>query len=195
MKLSNPEPRPARELRASLVSSLRHAVRELLIALDVPSDAVQREIVAMEPVALAKAVAGHTTESEVLRVTLAESTLGRDEEPVPEPVSAVSPVQPVLSTARERPAPGILDTKQSGTPAPTTAAPVGRHEKCAQSGKAIGIDYARSHQLGQRFFDLRAQQPGALDQFIEERRAVLANAIGDVLRAGTQSSRVGGRGQ
>jgi hypothetical protein len=47
---------PARELRASLVPNLRRAVRELLIALDVPSDAVQREIAAMEPVALAKAV-------------------------------------------------------------------------------------------------------------------------------------------
>jgi hypothetical protein len=47
---------PARELRASLVPNLRRAVRDLLIALDVPSDAVQREIAAMEPVVLAKAV-------------------------------------------------------------------------------------------------------------------------------------------
>ena len=47
---------PARELRASLAPNLRLAVRNLLMALDVPSHAVQREIAAMGPVALAKAV-------------------------------------------------------------------------------------------------------------------------------------------
>lgn len=46
---------PARELRVSLVPNLRLAVRNLLVALDVPTHAVQREIAAMEPVALAKA--------------------------------------------------------------------------------------------------------------------------------------------
>jgi hypothetical protein len=47
---------PARELRSSLAPNLRLAVRNLLAALDVPTDAVRREIAAMEPVTLAKAV-------------------------------------------------------------------------------------------------------------------------------------------
>jgi hypothetical protein len=42
---------PSRELRQTLSWNLRLAVRDLLIALEIPLDAVQREIAAMEPVA------------------------------------------------------------------------------------------------------------------------------------------------
>jgi hypothetical protein len=47
---------PARELRKSLATNLRLAVGDLLSSLDVPRAAVQHEIAAMEPAALAKAV-------------------------------------------------------------------------------------------------------------------------------------------
>lgn len=47
---------PARELRRTLASNLRLAVRDLLIALEIPLDAVQREIALMEPVAFGNAV-------------------------------------------------------------------------------------------------------------------------------------------
>jgi hypothetical protein len=47
---------PARGLRKSLVPNLRLAVRNVLVSLDIPARAVQREIAEMEPAALAKAV-------------------------------------------------------------------------------------------------------------------------------------------
>jgi hypothetical protein len=47
---------PARELRQTLASNLRLAVRDLLIALGTSLDVVQREIVSMEPVTFGNAV-------------------------------------------------------------------------------------------------------------------------------------------
>jgi hypothetical protein len=41
---------PARELRQTVTWNLRLAVRDLLVALEIPLDAVQREIAAMQPV-------------------------------------------------------------------------------------------------------------------------------------------------
>jgi hypothetical protein len=47
---------PASELRRTIVSNLRLAVRDLLIALEIPLDTVQREIALMDPVAFGNAV-------------------------------------------------------------------------------------------------------------------------------------------
>jgi len=47
---------PASELRRALAPSLRLAVRDLLIALDISLDAVQQELALMEPVAFGNAV-------------------------------------------------------------------------------------------------------------------------------------------
>jgi hypothetical protein len=47
---------PPGELRRTLASNLRLAVRDLLIALETPLDAVQQEIALMEPVAFGNAV-------------------------------------------------------------------------------------------------------------------------------------------
>jgi hypothetical protein len=47
---------PARELRRTIAPNLRVAVRDLLVALEIPLDAVKREIVAMEPIAFGNAV-------------------------------------------------------------------------------------------------------------------------------------------
>jgi hypothetical protein len=47
---------PASELRQTVASNLRLAVRDLLIALEIPLDAVQREIALMEPITFGNAV-------------------------------------------------------------------------------------------------------------------------------------------
>ena len=47
---------PARELRQSLVPNLQSAAEQLLIALGIPPDTVNREIAAMQPTAFASAV-------------------------------------------------------------------------------------------------------------------------------------------
>jgi len=47
---------PAEELRRSVASNLRLALRDLLIALEIPLDAVQREIALMDPIAFGNAV-------------------------------------------------------------------------------------------------------------------------------------------
>lgn len=47
---------PANELRRTVASNLRLAVRDLLIALEIPLDAVQREIALMDPTAFGNAV-------------------------------------------------------------------------------------------------------------------------------------------
>src|SRR6267154_5340861 len=47
---------PAEELRRTVASNLRLAVRDLLIALEIPLDAVQREIALMDPIAFGNAV-------------------------------------------------------------------------------------------------------------------------------------------
>ena len=47
---------PASELRRTIASNLRLAVRDLLIALEIPLDTVQREIALMDPVAFGNAV-------------------------------------------------------------------------------------------------------------------------------------------
>jgi hypothetical protein len=47
---------PARELRQTLASNLRLAVRDLLVALEIPLDAIHREIALMEPIAFGNAV-------------------------------------------------------------------------------------------------------------------------------------------
>ena len=50
---------PANELRRTVASNLRLAVRDLLIALEIPLDVVQREIVLMDPVTFGSAVNRH----------------------------------------------------------------------------------------------------------------------------------------
>jgi hypothetical protein len=47
---------PAEELRRSVASNLRLALRDLLVALEIPLDAVQREIALMDPIAFGNAV-------------------------------------------------------------------------------------------------------------------------------------------
>jgi len=47
---------PASELRRTIAANLRLALRDLLIALEIPLDAVQREIALMDPVAFGNAV-------------------------------------------------------------------------------------------------------------------------------------------
>ena len=47
---------PANELRLTVASNLRLAVRDLLIALEIPLEAVQREIALMDPIAFGSAV-------------------------------------------------------------------------------------------------------------------------------------------
>jgi hypothetical protein len=47
---------PARDLRRTVAYNLRRSVRDLLVALDVPLDAVHGEIASMEPIAYANAV-------------------------------------------------------------------------------------------------------------------------------------------
>ena len=102
-------------------------------------------------------------------------------------------------TARERPAAGILHAERHGAaPAPPAGAgpaPLGRHEQRAQPAEAVRGHEAERDQLGQRLFDLGAQQAGALDQLVEERRAVLPNAVGDRLRPGARTDRVRRRGE
>ena len=74
-------------------------------------------------------------------------------------------------------------------PAPGLAA-VGRHEQRAQAAEAVRGHEAERDQLGERLLDLGAQQAGALDQLVEERRALLPNEVGDRLRPGTRPDRV-----
>ena len=47
---------PAEELRRTVASNLRLALRDLLVALEIPLDAVQREIALMDPIAFGNAV-------------------------------------------------------------------------------------------------------------------------------------------
>jgi hypothetical protein len=47
---------PAEELRRTVASHLRLALRDLLVALEIPLDAVQREIALMDPIAFGNAV-------------------------------------------------------------------------------------------------------------------------------------------
>jgi hypothetical protein len=47
---------PADELRRTVASNLRLALRDLLVALEIPLDAVQREIALMDPTAFGNAV-------------------------------------------------------------------------------------------------------------------------------------------
>ena len=83
--------------------------------------------------------------------------------------------------------PGVLHAEGEGAAPPPCArqrlAPVGRHEQRAQAAETVGGDEAERHQLGQRLFDLRRQQAAALDQLVEEGRALGADAFGDGLRA------------
>ncbi len=65
-------------------------------------------------------------------------------------------------------------------PRPAT---VGGNEQRAQTGEAVGGDDAQRDQLGERLLDLRAELPGTIDELVEERRAVLADVVGQRSRA------------
>src|SRR5215212_3842853 len=89
-------------------------------------------------------------------------------------------------TARECPAARILHAEIDGaapTPPAGNGPPLpGRHQQCPQSGKAVRRDEPERHQFGERLFELAAQQPDPGGELVEERRAILADAVDDRLR-------------
>ncbi|MDL1863549.1 DDE-type integrase/transposase/recombinase [Betaproteobacteria bacterium PRO7] len=89
--------------------------------------------------------------------------------------------------ARERPAAGVFDAEQRRAPhapaAVEAAAAVRGHQQRAQPGDAVGIDEPLCDQLGERFFDLGAQQARAVDDLVEERRAVRGDELQHALAA------------
>ena len=99
----------------------------------------------------------------------------------------------------ERPAPGVLHAERDAAPPAPSAgaglAALGRHEQRAQAAEAVRGHEAERDQLGERLFDLGAQQAGALDQLVEERRALLPHAVDNRLRAGAWPGRVGRGGE
>ena len=95
--------------------------------------------------------------------------------------------------AGQGPAAGRLHAEHRAATA--RAAPVGRHQEGAQPGEAVRGDEAKRHQFAERLFDLRPQQPAALDQLVEERGALLADHRHDRLGARARLGRVRGRRQ
>src|SRR5262249_28677661 len=81
-----------------------------------------------------------------------------------------------LCTARQRPAPRVLNAEYRGATAPPSTRPgaplARRHQQCAQSGKAVGRHETQGDELSQAFFDLGSQQ-ARVEQLVEERRAML----------------------
>ena len=57
------------------------------------------------------------------------------------------------------------------------AAAIGGHEQRAQAGEAVGGHQPLGHQLAQRLLRLDPQEPSAVDDFLEERRAVLRKML------------------
>ena len=88
---------------------------------------------------------------------------------------------------RERPTAGVLHAELHGaapTPAVWARAALARgHEQRAQAGEAVGVDDAERNEFRERLLELRRQQAGRADQFIEERGAVAADRVRDHLRA------------
>ena len=98
-----------------------------------------------------------------------------------------------LGRREQRPAPGVLHPEGDGAapsaPPRDQLALAGGNQQRPQPGETVGGRQTQRHQFGQRLLDLGAQQPGAGDQFIEERRAMLADESGDRLRRRGSSSR------
>ena len=97
--------------------------------------------------------------------------------------------------AHQAPAPGIGDAGQRGAPA--VAGVAGRtlrrrQQQGAQAGEAVAADLAARDQFGQRVLQFGFKQVRGIDQFVEEQRALLAQAIGHFARARGQRRFVDG---
>ena len=69
-----------------------------------------------------------------------------------------------------------------------------RRKQGAQAGKPIGSHQAQGDKLGEAVFDLRAQERGAFDKLLEERRPVLANEIENLVALALGAGRIVGEG-
>ena len=89
------------------------------------------------------------------------------------------------------PAPGVLQAEQrAAPPAPARALRCG-HQQRAQARVAVAVDTAARDQLGQRVLQFGAQQPGVVEQVVEERGAVRGQHVQHALRARGQRRGVG----
>ena len=88
---------------------------------------------------------------------------------------------------RQGPAARVGDAEQGAAAAAAAATGsrslAGRHQQGAQAGEAVGVHAALGHEFGQGVFQLGLQQARAVEQFVEERGAVLRQPVGHVLRA------------
>ena len=65
-----------------------------------------------------------------------------------------------------------------------------RRQQRAQTGEAVRAHQPERHELGKRFLDLRAQHARAVDDLVEERCAVLAQELRDIVGAPARDRRM-----